>query len=336
MEKKENQIDPRSKLYKAEGLPLIIASSPHLSGGYSVPKIMWTVVLTLIPAVIASVVFFGISSLIIIFTCMITASLTEVLINRLKKEEITIKDGSAALSGLLLALTLPPSFPLGGCIIGSFFAITIGKQIFGGLGYNIFNPALLSRAFLQASFPQAMTTWIHPITEKYKYIDSLTAATPLGILKFEGKAKVLTDYLDLFIGNIGGSLGEVSAFALLIGAVILLISKIINWRIPFSYLGTVVLISSIFWLDNPEKYSDPIFHLLSGGLFLGAFFMATDMVTSPVTSKGAWIFGIGAGVLLMIIRIFGGLPEGVMYSILIMNAVTPLINKYTRPKFFGE
>jgi electron transport complex protein RnfD len=336
MENKENSIDPRSKLYKPEGVPFIVSSSPHLYRGDSVPKIMWTVVLALVPAVFAAVVIFGIGSLIIILTCMLTALLTEFIINRIKKEPLTINDGSAAITGLLLALTLPPSFSISGCIIGSVFAIAIGKQIFGGLGYNIFNPALLARAFLQASFPIAMTTWIHPITEKYAGFDSLTAATPLGILKFEGKSKILIDYFELFIGNIGGSLGEVSACAILLGAMVLLLKKYIDWRIPFSYLCTVIVVSVIFWSYNPEQYSDPLFHLLSGGLFLGAFFMATDMVTSPITRKGSWIFGSGAGIILMIIRIFGGLPEGVMYSILIMNALTPLINKFTRPKFFGE
>jgi electron transport complex protein RnfD len=336
MNNKEIPVDPRSKLYQTKEIPFIVSSSPHLYTGDSVPRIMWTVIVALMPAVVASIVFFGTGALLIIFTCILTAVISEAFINRVKRESLTIRDGSAAITGLLLALTLPPSFPLSGCIIGSVFAITIGKQIFGGLGYNIFNPALLARAFLQASFPVAMTTWTYPVTKKYAIIDSVTAATPLGILKFEGKDKILIDYFDLFVGNIGGSLGEVSALAILAGALILLIKKYIDWRIPLSYLGIVFISGAVFWLFNPDKYPDPLFHLLTGGLFLGAFFMATDMVTSPITPRGSWIFGTGAGILLIIIRLFGGLPEGVMYSILLMNAVTPLINRYTKPKIFGE
>ena len=331
--------DPRSKLIKAEDFPLIISSSPHLYAKDSVPKIMWTVVISLIPVLISSVIFFGIQSLLLIIVCISSALLTEYTINLLKKETPTIKDGSAMITGILLAFTLPPSFSVASCImgaIGSVFAIAIGKQIFGGLGYNIFNPALLSRAFLQASFPVSMTSWVYPVTEKFAGIDSITAATPLGIIKFEGKEKIIIDYFDMFIGNIGGSLGETSAIAILVGGLVLIIKKYADWRIPTSYLGSVFIIGGFFWLLEPDKYPDPLFHLLTGGLFLGAFFMATDMVTSPVTPAGSWIFGFGAGLLLIIIRIFGGIPEGVMYSILIMNAITPLINKYTKPRIFGE
>ncbi len=186
---------------------------------------------------------------------------------------------------------------------------------------------------MQASFPVAITTWSNPITAKYSTIDAVSTATPLGAFKFE---KVLTDYSDLLIGNISGSLGETSAIAILVGGIFLLILKNADWRIPLSFIGSVFILGSIFWLFNPIQYPDPVFHLLSGGLLFGAFFMATDMVTSPITPKGAWIFGIGAGILVIIIRLFGGLPEGVMYSILLMNGVTPLINRYTRPRIFGE
>jgi electron transport complex protein RnfD len=261
------------------------------------------------------------------------ALITEVIMNRMKGEGLTINDGSAAITGLLLALTLPPSLPISAGVIGSVFSISIGKQIFGGLGYNIFNPALLGRAFLQASFPVAMTTWSYPHTAKYAQIDAVSAATPLAQFKFD---KIITDYGDLLFGNIGGSLGETSALAIFIGGVFLLIMKYADWRIPVSYMGTVFIMGGLFWFFSPDNYPDPVFQLLSGGLMLGALFMATDMVTSPITVSGAWIFGAGAGIVLVIIRLFGGVPEGVMYSILLMNAFTPLINRYTRPKYFGE
>ena len=339
MDEQKNTPDPRSKLLKSEITQMVISSSPHINTDDTVPKIMWTVFFALLPVIISAVIFFGIQSLILIIICIASALLTEYFINIIKKESTTISDGSAAITGLLLALTLPPSFTAGNCIIcviGSVFAIAVGKQIFGGLGYNIFNPALLARAFLQASFPVSMTSWVYPLTAKYANIDSLTAATPLGIIKFEGKANLAINYFDMFTGNIGGSLGETSALAIMIGGVFLLLKRYADWRIPVSFLGSVFIIGGFFWLLEPDKYPDPLFHLLSGGLFLGAFFMATDMVTSPVTPMGSWIFGIGSGLLSIVIRIFGGIPEGVMYSILIMNAVTPLINKYTKPKIFGE
>jgi electron transport complex protein RnfD len=218
-------------------------------------------------------------------------------------------------------------------MLGSIVAITIGKHVFGGLGYNIFNPALLGRAFLQASFPVAMTTWTNPNTIQLTNVDAVTTATPLGLFKFEG---VLTKHFDLLFGNIGGSLGETSAIAIIIGGVFLIVMRYADWRIPVSILGTVIVLAALFWFIDPVKYPDPLFHILSGGLLLGAFFMATDMVTSPVTVKGSWIFGIGAGIILVMIRNYGGLPEGVMYSILLMNSLTPIINRYTRPRYFGE
>jgi electron transport complex protein RnfD len=332
-EKPKAKPDPRAKLYKPEGRPLLISSSPHLHTKDSVPRIMWTVIFTLIPATGMAIYYFGMDALTMFVACIAAALLTEIIMNTMKGEAITIGDGSAAITGLLLALTLPPSFPISGGIIGSVFAIAIGKQVFGGLGYNIFNPALLGRAFLQASFPVAMTTWTFPQTEKYASVDAVTAATPLGLFKFE---KILANFEDLFIGNIGGCLGETSALALIIGGIVLIILKYADWRIPVSYLATVIIVSGIFWLIDPAQYADPVFHLFAGGLMLGAFFMATDMVSSPITTLGAWIFGIGAGIVLMVIRLFGGVPEGVMYSILLMNAFTPIINRYTRPKFFGE
>jgi electron transport complex protein RnfD len=271
-------------------------------------------------------------AVIMILACVVTAVLTEILMNKIRKKDITIRDGSAAITGLLLALTLPPDLPIFHGILGTIFGIIIGKHIYGGLGYNIFNPALLGRAFLQASFPVAMTTWTFPSTYTGA-VDGVTAATPLGHFKFE---KVSTEYMDLFLGSVGGSIGETSALAVLIGGIFLLVMKYADWRIPASFIGSVFVFGGLFWMMNPEQYPDPIFQVLSGGLMLGAFFMATDMVTSPITPLGSWIFGIFAGLILVVIRLFGGLPEGVMFTILLMNGFTPLINRYTRPKYLGE
>ena len=324
--------DPRVKLARPERM-LVLNSSPHLHTTKSVHKIMWSVIIALIPAMAMSYYYFGLQSAWIISTCVVAAIATEMLMNFMKGEKITISDGSAIITGILLALTLPPTFRLTSAALGSIVAISLGKHIFGGLGYNIFNPALLGRAFLQASFPVAITTWSNPITAKYSTIEVVSTATPLGAFKFE---KVLTNYSDLLFGNVGGSLGETSAIAVLLGGIFLLILKNADWRIPLSFIGSVLILGGVFWLLDPNQYPSPVFHLLSGGLLFGAFFMATDMVTSPITPKGGWIFGAGAGILVIIIRLFGGLPEGVMYSILLMNGVTPLINRYTRPRIFGE
>ena len=324
--------DPRAKLYKPE-TPLVLASSPHFHAHSSVPRIMWNVVAALVPATVLAVVYFQWAAVGIILTSVLSALAAEAIVNRIKNETFTIPDGSALITGLLLALTLPPSFSLGGAALGSVFAIVVGKHFFGGLGYNIFNPALLGRAFLQASFPVPMTTWTWPLTARYADVDGITAATPLGLFKFEGET---SDIASMITGNISGSLGETSAIAILLGGLYLLIRKYADWRIPTSFLLSTFLVSGTFWIISPEAYPTPVFQMVSGGLMLGAFFMATDMVTSPVTALGAWIFGAGAGFVLVIIRLFGGLPEGVMYSILLMNAFTPLINRYTRPKFFGE
>jgi electron transport complex protein RnfD len=294
---------------------------------------MWTVVAALVPAVVMGTVYFGLAALWMILACVGACLATEALVNRMKGQNFTIGDGSAAITGLLLALTLPPSFSLVGGILGAIFAIAIGKQVFGGLGYNIFNPALLGRAFLQASFPVSMTTWTYPQTARYAGIDAVSAATPLGQFKFE---RITTDTWLLITGNIGGCIGETCSIAIIIGGVLLLIKKYADWRIPASYLGSVFILGGIFWLADASRFPSPVFHLFSGGLMLGAFFMATDLVTSPITPKGSWIFGIGAGLLVIVIRLYGGQPEGVMYSILLMNGVTPLINRYTRPKYFGE
>lgn len=326
-EKKETKATPAAKAKKSEKM-FLLRSSPHMATTDNVPRIMWMVIAALMPAVVYGVYNFGFSVLLTILSSVIAAVVTEIVTNKMRGRDMKNGDGSAVLTGLLLAMTLPPGFPKAYAAIGSVFAIAIGKQIFGGLGYNIFNPALLGRAFLQASFSVKMTTWTAPVS-----MDAITTATPLGSFKFE---KVITPYFDLFMGRIGGCIGETSALLIIIGGIYLLIKKYADWRIPVSYLGTVFILGGLFWLINPEQYPDPVFHLFSGGLMLGAFFMATDMVTSPVTPRGTWIYGVGLGVVLIVIRLFGGLPEGVMYSILFMNAFVPLINRYTRLKIFGE
>jgi electron transport complex protein RnfD len=312
---------------------LTLSSSPHQKSGDDVQKIMRGVVLALLPAVAFSFYYFGFRALLVMLTAIAASLATEFLLKKLRNRRIN--EGSAVVTGLLLAMTLPPSLHLGYVVLGSVVAIGIGKEIFGGLGHNIFNPALLGRAFLQASFPVKMTTWTIP---KTLMMDAKTFATPLGGFKFgEGVIHGFADYWNgLIMGNIGGCIGETSALAIIIGGVFLIVKKWADWRIPTSYLLTVFIFGGIFWLINPEQYPDPVFHLFSGGLMLGAFFMATDMVTSPETPLGSWIFGIGCGFFLVLIRLFGGLPEGVMYSILLMNAITPLINRYTKPKVFGE
>jgi len=310
-----------------------LSSSPHLAKEDDVNKIMNTVTMALVPAIAFSVYHFGWDSFLTILVAAASCLATEFLIKKMRNREVT--DTSSLLTGVLLALTLPPGLGLGFVVLGSVFAIAIGKEIFGGLGFNIFNPALLGRAFLQASFPVKMTTWEQPI---HSTLDATSFATPLGGWKFgEGIIHNTGDYIDgLILGNTGGCLGETSALAILIGGIFILVKKYADWRIPLSYLGTVFILGGIFWLISPANYPDPIFHIFSGGIMIGAFFMATDMVTSPVTPLGSWIFGAGAGVIVILIRLFGGLPEGVMYSILFMNAFVPLIDRYTRPKYFGE
>lgn len=319
------------------GLPidrLVVSSSPHFSTEDSVPKIMHAVILALVPASAASIYFFGLNALLLGLTCVIACMLTEYAVQKIRGKKITVWDGSAIITGMLLALTLPPSFPLYGAVIGSVVAIGLGKQIFGGIGFNIFNPALLGRAFLQATYPVMITTWSEPITKAAKQgVDAVSAATPLALMKFEGK---MTSHLDLFFGNVAGSLGETSAVAIILGGLYLRYKGYINWKMPLGYLGSIAFFGWLFWLANPAKYPDPLFHILAGGAMLGAWFMVTDYVTTPTTTIGQWIFVITAGFLVVIIRLLGGLPEGVMYSILLMNAITPLINRHTRPKVFGE
>lgn len=313
---------------------LIISPAPHIHSGDSVSKNMIGVLVALIPAYLVGLYFFGIGALIISLTAVLACVLFEYLIQRyLLKTESSILDGSAALTGLLLAFNLPTNLPIWMVIIGSLVAIGVAKMSFGGLGNNPFNPALVGRVFLLISFPAPMTTWPVPMPLNMSYLDAATAATPLSTMSYGAMPQTL----DLFIGNIGGSMGEVSAAALLIGLVYLLVKRIISWHIPVSILATVFVFTGILHLAAPTSFvATPIVHLLSGGLMLGAIFMATDYVTSPMTSKGMLIYGVGIGVITVVIRVFGVYPEGVSFAILIMNAFTPLINTYIKPKRFGE
>ena len=314
----------------------IIQSSPHFRDKDSVPKIMYTVIIALLPAVAASVYFFRLRAVGMYIACLVACLVTEVIFLWVRKKPFqSLWDGSVAITGLLLAMTLPPTLSLELAVIGSVVAVAIGKQVFGGLGHNIFNPALVGRAFLQTAFPVAMTSWIPPATLS---VDTATYATPLGNLKFQEAViqGTLTPLKELFWGNTGGCLGETSAIALLVGALILLAKKTIDWRIPAGILLSLGAFTGIFWLADPQKYASPAFHILAGGLLIGAFYMATDMVTSPINAMGTWIFALGIGIMVGLVRLFGGFPEGVMYSILFMNTFVPLLNRSFRPRILGE
>jgi electron transport complex protein RnfD len=296
---------------------------------------MTAVIIALLPALLVGFYYFGLGAIIVTATSVIACVLFEYLIQRfLFKKETSITDGSAALTGLLLAMNLPSNLPLWIIIIGAFVAIGVAKMSFGGLGNNPFNPALVGRVFLLISFPVEMTTWPRPIPLSTSYLDAATGATPLGMIK--EKFGELPSTLDLVLGNVGGSLGEVSAIALLLGLVYLIIKKVISWHIPISILVTVFVLTAILhWID-PETFVSPVLHMVTGGLMLGAIFMATDYVTSPMNPRGMLVFGVGIGVITVVIRLFGAYPEGVSFAILIMNAFTPLINTYIKPKRFGE
>ena len=314
----------------------IIRSSPHFKDKDSVPKIMYTVVIALLPAAVASVYYFRFRAVFLYLVCLTACLATEAIFLWVRRKPIhSLWDGSAVITALLLAMTLPPNLSLELALIGSVVAIAIGKQVFGGLGCNIFNPALVGRAFLQTAFPVAMTSWIPPVTRN---VDTATFATPLGNLKFQEAVAqgTLAPLKDLFWGNTGGCLGETSAVALLLGALILLYKKTIDWRIPVGIILALSVFTGVFWLVDPNKFAPPLFHILAGGLLIGAFFMATDMVTSPITPKGSWIYALGIGLMAGLVRLFGGFPEGVMYSILFMNTFVPLLNRYFRPRILGE
>lgn len=313
---------------------LYVSPSPHIHGGDSISKNMYGVLIALIPAFLVSLYCFGLGALIVTATSVLACVIFEYLIQRfLMKKEPTLCDGSAILTGVLLAFNVPSNLPIWIILIGALAAIGIGKMSFGGLGNNIFNPALVGRVFLLISFPAQMTTWPVPDVFPMTYTDAETGATILSSLH-EGVAN-LPSTLDMLIGSIGGSLGEVSAIALLLGFAFLLWKKIITWHIPVAILATVFVFTGILYLINPTVYVNPFIHLLSGGLLLGSIFMATDYVTSPMSKNGMIVYGIGIGLLTSVIRIFGSYPEGMSFAILIMNAFTPLINSYIKPKHFG-
>jgi len=323
---------------------LTVSGSPHVHGGLSVKKLMWGVVIAMLPAMLASFFYFGIGAIKVTLVAVGSAMLFEYLITKfILKQPPQLMDGSAAITGLLLAFNVPSNLPVWIIVIGALVAIGVAKMSFGGLGKNPFNPALVGRVFLLISFPVQMTSW--PVVGKFPMVlDAVTGATPLGIVKEgikngEPMADLMNQvpsYTEMFMGQNGGSLGEVSAFLLLIGGIYMLYRKIITWHIPVSFLGSVIVFSGILWLINPEQYVNPLFHLVTGGLMLGVFFMATDMVTSPMTPKGQLIFGAGVGILTIIIRVWGAYPEGVSFAILLMNAVVPHLNNLFKPKRFGE
>ncbi|MDZ7741810.1 MAG: RnfABCDGE type electron transport complex subunit D [Bacteroidota bacterium] len=325
---------------------LTISGSPHVHADLSVKKIMYGVIYAMIPAMLVSVYFFGLDALRVILLSVLACMFFEWVIQKyIIKGPVTINDGSAIVTGVLLAFNVPSNLPIGIILIGAFVSIGIAKMSFGGLGKNPFNPALVGRVFLLISFPVQMTSWPipKPIMEG-GLTDAVTGPTPLGFIK-EGlmmgkKVPELMDqvpsYMQTMVGDMGGSLGEVSAIALILGGIYMFYRRIITWEIPVSYLLSAFVFTGILWMINPELYVNPLFHLITGGLMLGVFYMATDMVSTPMSSKGQLIFGLGCGVITVIIRVWGAYPEGVSFAILIMNAFAPLINRGFKPKRFGE
>ena len=318
---------------------LIVSPSPHLHTKTSTKSLMRDVVIALLPAVVVSVLFYGWSELLVLGVSVASCVLLEYLITKyLLKTSCTIGDWSAVITGVLLALNLPATTPWWVVFIGAVVAIGIAKMTFGGLGQNLFNPALVGRVFLLISFPTYMTDWTKPqgfITNSI--VDAYSGATPLGLAKgFGPEATEAMDYLNMLFLNIGGSAGELSAIALLLGFAYLLIRKVIKPYITLSVIATVAVFSGIFWAINPAEYTDPLFNILSGGLLLGAIFMATDYVTSPMSAWGGVVFGVGIGLITMLIRYFGAYPEGVSFAILIMNSVVPLLNKWFHTKKYGR
>ena len=325
---------------------LTVSMSPHDYGKDSVKKIMYGVIIAMLPAFFVSVYYFGFDAIKVNLIAIAACIFFEWLFQKVFiKGKPTIVDGSAIVTGMLLAFNVPSNLPWWIIIIGALVAIGIAKMSFGGLGNNPFNPALVGRVFLLISFPVQMTSWPKISVLNFAMTDAQTGATPLAIVKEglkngEGFSNIMDSmphsYADMLMGNIGGSLGEISAIALLIGGLFMLFRKIITWHIPVSILGTVAIFTGILYGINSEIYADPTFHLLTGGLMLGAIFMATDMVTSPMTPKGMIIYGVGIGVITVLIRVWGAYPEGVSFAILLMNAVVPLINNWSKPKRFGE
>lgn len=327
---------------------LLLQSAPFLRRGITTPRLMTEVIIGMGPVMLAAVYFFGISAIFVMVATTAGAVAVEWLLPPAGPRGATLKDGSAILTGIVLALCLPPGFPLWMAFLGGAAGIALGKLAFGGLGQNMFNPALVGRAFLQAAFPSAITTWsgqgdlgsffaIRPSNFALPFMqaapDAVATATPLGLMKFEHHA---TPFADLLLGNTAGSLGETCALVIIFCGVVMAIRRSFDWRIPAAIMLSVAVFSTIVWASNTEKFPTPWAMLASGGLLFGAVYMATDPVTSPVTPRGAWLFGIGVGVLVVLIRLWGGLPEGVMYAILLMNAATPLIERVTQPRPFGR
>ncbi|MFH1469043.1 MAG: RnfABCDGE type electron transport complex subunit D [Pseudomonadota bacterium] len=324
---------------------LWLRTSPHDRAATDTPRIMRDVLLALTPVSLAALLYFGVAAVLVVGGAVAGCVATEAAFAPRGRRTASLRDGSALLTGLLLGLTLPPSFPVWMAFLGGVVAIGLGKVVWGGLGHNLFNPALVGRAFLQAAFPTAITTWSPQRAQDLAVyasnlampfmkapVDAISTATPLGLMKFQGQG---TDLWSLLVGDCPGSLGETSAVLLLVGGVYLWRRRALDWRIPAAILGTVFVFSGLVWLVA-AKAPPPWFMLGSGGLMLGALFMATDPVTSPMAPLGAWIYGAGIGVLVVLIRLWGGLPEGVMYAILLMNAVTPLINRGIQPTPFGR
>ena len=326
-----------------------VSPSPHVHSGNNVPRLMYDVLLALVPAFLVSVWFFGLGALYVAVVSILCCMLFEYLIQKYMLQQTpTLRDGSAAVTGLLLAFNVPANIPVWILMLGALVAIGVGKMSFGGLGNNPFNPALVGRVFMLISFPVQMTTWPKPVVSRWdlstvfsfgeypaEYIDAFTGATPLGVFK-EGVRDMPLTLLDLLVGNVGGSMGEIAAGALLLGFAYLLVRKVITWHIPVSIILTTAIFTEILWLMNPEMHVTPVFHLLTGGLLLGAIFMATDYVTSPMSHAGMLIYGIGIGAITVVIRVFGSYPEGISFAILIMNAFVPLINIYIKPARFGK
>lgn len=325
---------------------LLISPAPHLHGKESTRGLMRDVIIALVPSLLVSIYFFGFSAIKLALVGIVSCVLVEYVIQKyVTKTKITISDYSAVVTGLLLAFNLPPNSPWWIVFIGSVVAIGVAKMTFGGIGQNIFNPALVGRVFLLVSFPVIMTDWTIPVSWFREGIDVSSGATALSMVK-EGLAQGLTidqifaannfSYFQMLFGKIGGSVGEVSALALIVGMVYLLIRRVIKPHIPFSIIGTVIVFTGIFWLIDPQQYADPLFSILTGGILLGSIFMATDYVTSPMSKSGMILYGVGIGIITVLIRYFGSYPEGISFAILIMNACVPLINKFMLPERFGK
>ena len=332
---------------REDGKTLEIRTSPHILSGYSVDSIMFNVVLALLPATAFAIFAFGLAGFLTLTMALVSCVLTEHLICRATGKPTTVGDWSVTITGLLYGLTLPPGLPLWMVAVGGMICVAMGKALFGGLGYNTFNPALVGRAVLQAAFPVAMTTWIPgftagrftslpsstltwPFTEPA--VDAITSATPLALWKFSQEA---TAAGDLVLGFTSGSAGETSSVLILLGGIYLIARNMMNWRIPVAIFAMVIVFSGALHLADPARYASPVFMLFSGGLMLGAMFMATDMVGSPMTSTGCYLYGALIGLVTVVIRTWGGLPEGVMYAILLGNALTPHFDRWTRPTVFG-